>query len=198
MTIAYETCLQTIDLDRLTMASRPPDTWYAAAVLFHVVVFGVIVWGFLASAPVQAVVASPSVLLEVVLKAAVALAVIQVVYRWWVGTDRGRFQRAFTRWTLVGPLEDMTYDAYLDSQQEILKASRRVSFAYAIQSLMAYAPELRQFRFLRIAALQRSGDLSKWLEDPQHIEWASQLVEALHRAEQRRDAALAGWEPDVF
>jgi len=51
---------------------------------------------------------------------------------------------------------------------------------------------------LRIAALQRSGDLSNWLDDPQHIEWASQLAEALHRAEQRRDAVLAGRKPDVF
>lgn len=195
-TVDYQFFFLELDREALTFEGVPTEGRYVLAKCFHLLVFAVIFAGAMTSGYSDAWLSYQGGFWPAMYKLTAFSVVYQMIDRrlpeYW------RAESIFYRTTLMHALDQKRTAIYSRAANEILAKTHGVDLIATIRDLLPYAPELRRFGFLRIAALHAQGELPQWLESADHVEKGAEFLEALHFAERRRHDLVTTGKTDVF
>ena len=156
-----------------------------------------LLWVFMNSNLVAAAQEDGFTVMDAALKALAIIVVTDVARRLWCPHIRAPHQW-IRRFSLIGIIEDRDRQVYQACFNEIERLNTRAYLPNALRDLVDFEPELRRFAFLRLAALQRRGELMSSLITTQRIRTTGRFFYLMHLAEKRRQDADAGRDTEIF
>ena len=197
MSSTYQPLFSDANLSVLRLQGLSTSVQRSAAFYFHWILGVVLFLAFLNSSLFAAAQIEGFSLMDSTWKVLLIILLIDVARRLFFPSKRAPHEWIH-RFSLIGVIEDRDRRAYEACLDEIDRLNTRVYLPNALRDLVFFEPELRRFSYLRLAALQRRGELIGWLTTTNRIRNTGRFFYLMHLAEKRRQDADAGRDSEIF